>query len=285
MGFVRGGLFVVVSVLLFVSFLVGGALLTMSKSLEYDVLEPEFSAVANDLVGIDLNSNELDNFAEEIYYAEYNCDFWDCFGDGQPLFLVSEKARNYWNSKFYIVIGISFVLLVLMFFLVESKINFPFVVGILLVVASLPFVKLESFLLYFSENSVFQYLAIFFSKSFYVFFRMIVFGIVIFAIGILFKFFDFGFKIHGFFQRFRQKGMVEGGVKSNSQGISGSKGEEKSQVFVNKGGTKNKLVVRKKEVKDKIVVGKKEPIGKITLQKKAKKSSKNAPASVGKNFK
>lgn len=274
MGFIRGGLFVIVSVLLFVSFLVGGALLTMSKSLEYDVLEPEFSAVANDLVGVDLNSNELDNFAEEIYYAEYNCGFWDCFGDGQPLFLVSEKARDYWDSKFYFVVGISLVLVVLIFFLVESKINFPLVVGALLIVASLPFIKLESFLLYFSENGVFQYLAIFFSQSFYVFFRMIVLGVIIFVIGILFKFFDFGFKIHGFFQRFRQGGA--GGVVVK---------ESRDNVNVGNKEVKSKIVVKDKEIKSKIAVEKKIKPVKIVVQKKTKNPVGDKPLSVKKKTK
>ncbi|MBA7707240.1 hypothetical protein ES703_116109 [subsurface metagenome] len=44
----------------------------------------------------------ITNIVDDFYYAEYNCGFWDCFEKtGSPFFLISQKAKNYWNSKFY----------------------------------------------------------------------------------------------------------------------------------------------------------------------------------------
>jgi len=81
----------------------------------------------------------IETIVEEIYYKEYDCGFWDCFDESElPLFLVSEKAKNYWEEKFYFTVIAFAVLVVLIFFLVERKQNTLIVVGPVMVLSSIP---------------------------------------------------------------------------------------------------------------------------------------------------
>jgi hypothetical protein len=66
MGFFRGGLFVIFSVLFFVSLLIGNTLLILSLSLDYDVVKPEITSVINEIIEKD---NGFENKIKEIYPA------------------------------------------------------------------------------------------------------------------------------------------------------------------------------------------------------------------------
>src|SRR3989344_9484351 len=148
MGLIRGGLFVIASVLLFIALLVGNLFLTLNKSLEYENIQeklpslirsyaeeqfrltatinrefPTINAYCQNNSEYVFNEygrtfivpcgivsqgpeliveNEINRFVEETYYKDYNCNFWNCFKETEiPFFLVSEKAKNYWNEKFY----------------------------------------------------------------------------------------------------------------------------------------------------------------------------------------
>lgn len=161
----------------------------------------------------------ITNIVDDFYYAEYNCGFWDCFEKtGSPFFLISEKAKDYWNSKFYLVLIASFVLIVLIFFLVEKKSNLFVVAGSLLIISALPFMKLNSFVgsllnpfLSASgipsdmSSSFLNIFSIFFTKAYNVFLISVISGIVILSIGILLKLFGVGFTISNLFSRFQKK--------------------------------------------------------------------------------
>ncbi|MFC1682539.1 hypothetical protein ACFL0X_02895, partial [Nanoarchaeota archaeon] len=151
----------------------------------------------------------VDDFVESVYYDEYDCNFLDCFEkfseEGEPpFFLVSQKANDYCHSKFFLFLVISILLAVLIFFLVESKTSFPLTVGSLLLISALPFAKLESIFGFMSE-SFSGLFSIFISKSYRVFLVMFVIGLIVLGFGIVLKFFKIGFKISGFFQRFKKK--------------------------------------------------------------------------------
>jgi len=289
MGLIRGGLLFVVTVLLFLSFLVGNVFLTLNLSLDYDNVQPELTPVIRELAEseIDLNSivnekfesmelycqnnsnsevsdfvfNEygytfvipcdivfqgpvvvvdkgIENIVNEIYYKDYDCDFLDCFGRTEmPFFLISAKAKDYWQSKFYFSLLISFVLIGLMFFLVEQKFNLPVVVGILFIISSLPFMKLNWLLSFFSNSLYLQFFTVFFTKAYMVFLITFILGIVILALGIILKFFKFGFWISNLFDKFKKK----------STGKSKEKREkiiEKSEEKIVKE-EKNKKIIKK----------------------------------------
>jgi len=50
------------------------------------------------------------------YYKDYNCTFIECIQTkGESLALISEKAKTYWEEKFYSVALISLIIFVLLF--------------------------------------------------------------------------------------------------------------------------------------------------------------------------
>lgn len=152
--------------------------------------------------------HSINNLIENIYYKEYDCGFWECVKQadmGEPFVLVSEKAKDYWNNKFYLVLVISLVLIGLMFFLIETKHSLFFVVGGLLVIASLPFMKLNWLLSFISDESFLQFFTVFFTKAYNVFLISFIAGLAILGVGIGLKFFHIGFKISGFFQKKNEK--------------------------------------------------------------------------------
>ena len=138
----------------------------------------------------------VENAVDRIYYKEYNCDFWDCFDQEElPYFLVSAKARSYWMSKFYLALGASLILAILSFFLVENKKNFPIVLGALIVISALPFVKAEAFIGSVADSAYLGFVTLFISQAPNVFWVMFISGVVILGIGILIHFFHLGTKL------------------------------------------------------------------------------------------
>ncbi|MEJ2267795.1 MAG: hypothetical protein P8X70_01835 [Nanoarchaeota archaeon] len=150
------------------------------------------------------------DFIEKVYYQEYNCNFWDCFEKtNSPLFLVSEKAKNYWHNKFYFALLISLGLVGLSFLLVDKKSNVFFISGILLLVSSLPFVKLDSLLTFLSDKTLLRLLSIFFTESYTIFVVTLSISVILIGIGILFKFFKIGFKISNIFSKLFKKNKAK----------------------------------------------------------------------------
>ena len=134
----------------------------------------------------------IDNIIEQIYYDDYNCDFWNCFEVTElPLFLVSEKAKNYWQDKFYLTLIAFVVLVVLIFFLTENKQNTPIIVGSLLVLSSLPLLGIRKivgiFLGDFGDLGI-SFLNIFIGKANSVFWIVFIAGLILIGAGIALKF-------------------------------------------------------------------------------------------------
>lgn len=258
MGFIRGGLLVIASVLLFVILLAGSLMWTISLSLNYDNVKTGISEMVNsiaedagvkleeeltnklpfieeyctgnqeyvfDYEGYTLNipcdavsqgaegviSSALNNLVEDFYYKEYDCGFWDCFGKEElPLFLVSAKARDYWQGKFYWTLTASLVLIGAMFLFVHKKTNLPILAGSLIIVSSLPLLKLGDILARFSSDSnVLRVLTLFLSESNSVFWTMIVIGAVLLVVGIFLKLFKVGFAISNFIGKFKKTAKQE----------------------------------------------------------------------------
>ena len=45
-----------------------------------------------------------DNFIEQIYYANYECEFWDCVKKSEiPYVLISDKERLYWARNAFLL--------------------------------------------------------------------------------------------------------------------------------------------------------------------------------------
>ena len=145
----------------------------------------------------------IDSFVKEIYYKDYDCDFWSCMSESQyPTFLVSEKARDYWMGKFALSFFILLALLVLMYFLVEDKTNSFVIGGSLLVVGALPFLALNNILAPFFEKIYLDMFAAFFSSAHSVFIISLVIGLILLGLGIVFKTTRWG---NNFYQESRKK--------------------------------------------------------------------------------
>jgi len=162
--------------------------------------------------GEDAIINEMiKNLVDVVYYTNYDdCNFWDCGGDsGLPMFLVSKKAHDYWDSKFYLLLGISLILILASFFLIGKKTTTPILVGILSVIVSIPFLNLTSLFSLFLDPTIAQLLNIFFSQSFNVSLNFLIIGIILILAGIVFKIFKIGFFISNIFSKFQTKGKSD----------------------------------------------------------------------------
>lgn len=252
MGVIRGILSVIVTVLLFLSFIAGILLLTLSLSLNYNNLQKEAIPAVKDAIQEEYNLAEqvdieyplIETYCKEnadyvfsyeqftidvpcnvalqgtdaildegirdivhnIYYKEYNCGFLDCFKQSEvPLFLVSQKSYNFITYEFYLILAISLILIAAMFFLYEKKSNMFIVTGILLVISSLLFIKLDALLLVISNKTISKILGIFFSKAYFVALRVLIAGIIVILVGIVLKIFKAGFFIHKAISKIQKK--------------------------------------------------------------------------------
>jgi len=177
----------------------------------------------------------VNSLVEQYYYADYNCNFWDCFSEGDvPLFLISEKAQGYWQNRFYFALLLSVALAALVFLLVEKKTNFFLLVGGLTIISSLPLIKIgdvTSFSSGFFGNLgeyVSEIIVVFFNQSHSVFIKVLILGGVIVVTGIILKIFHIGFAISNFFEKIKSKKKV-GKIKS-TKGVINKNKEKSSKV-------------------------------------------------------
>ncbi len=135
--------------------------------------------------------SQVDKFIQENYYKNYNCTFIQCFKENSvPFFLISEMTKNYIKSKFYYIMVVSFVLLFLMFFLIEDKRNVLIILGILLVLSSLPLMKLSAFSSIGPNEFSSQIFSLFFEQAHKIFLWVFVIGLLIFGLGIGLRFWN-----------------------------------------------------------------------------------------------
>ncbi len=137
------------------------------------------------------------------YYTEYDCNFFDCIKQS-PFFLVSEKAYDYLNNKFYFFLGLSFILILGLFLFTEKKTNTFIIAGVLVIISSLIFFKIDSIFALFSDKLIFNLLGIFFSESFSFSVNFLIAGIILLVLGIIFKIFKLGFVIQKFISKFKK---------------------------------------------------------------------------------
>ncbi|MEK6833742.1 MAG: hypothetical protein AABY32_06895, partial [Nanoarchaeota archaeon] len=138
---------------------------------------------------------------DTIYYAEYNCEFWGCIKETSNLFvLFSEKAMDYWRDKFLLLVLVSFVLFVLIFLISKNKPVTVFITGILLVLSSLPFRKLN-WVLTFIPDKFSGIFSVFFTKSHNVFIIILIMGFIFIGIGLAFRFFGWSMNFMDWFSK------------------------------------------------------------------------------------
>lgn len=151
-------------------------------------------------------SYSIENVIEDFYYKSYECSFFECLkNQKEPFVLVSEKAKDYWVSKYKFALVAIIVLFFLLLLVMESKHSSLTVTGILMVVSALPFRKLNWAINLLPDGSVTDLFMAFFTKSYNVFMIMTIIGASLFAIGIAFEFLGFGLKFSKFIGLFKKK--------------------------------------------------------------------------------
>ena len=143
----------------------------------------------------------MDKLVEEVYYTEYNCEFWECVKKTDNfLVLISEKAYEYWRSKFLIFFLISIALFLLMFIVANRKSNAFILAGLVTIVSSLPFIKL-TWIARFLPASLREIFLSFFTRSHNVFIIMMAVGLFLLGLGIVFHFLKWGLQISKLFNK------------------------------------------------------------------------------------
>ena len=174
---------------------------------------------------------ELDVLINESYYKDYNCSFFDCFKEtNSPLFLISYHTQDYFNTKFYRFLFFSIILSGLVFILIDKKINFPFTIGLLLILSFIPVSLLDSIGTFLfklilssakfavsgiSSLDLKSFCLIFFTQSNSVFLTGLSIGLILIAITFFLKLFKVGFKVGKLFMR--KEKLVEKKVKPKKE--------------------------------------------------------------------
>jgi hypothetical protein len=135
----------------------------------------------------------ISDVINEVYYAEHTCeDFVKCllsFED--PLVLVSEEAKDYWQGKYYLTLIASIILIIIMFFTVSQISGLFTIIGVLLALSSLPFAVINKLFSLFGGEYL-QFASILFSQANNVFLMALITGIIVFGFGMALKFMSFG---------------------------------------------------------------------------------------------
>jgi hypothetical protein len=162
---------------------------------------------------------------EEAYYAEYDCEFWDCRKQGDPLFLFSQTAKDYWHAWFWKSLLASLVLAGTLLFFMEKRTNWPFLVGIILVVSGMLFLGLSWIFNAIADWEYAQLFTLFFTKIYVAFLYSFILGILLIGVGIVLKFLKFGSSVSKLFggkKKVKEKVVVKE-VPSSKKETKGSK--------------------------------------------------------------
>jgi hypothetical protein len=244
MGFIRGALVTLFSIILFFSLFLMSFSAILSSSLQHDVLQPVLKTSVSEILrgslgggsmfteqekaqmqnacliqeeytlsysgytsvipceiiqqGEDAIINyEAENLVNNIYYTEYNCEFWECVdasikSSSIPFVLISEKAREYWTKNFFILLGLSILIFAVIFMISRNRPGVFITGGVLLILSALPF-RILNWLLGLlggvipSEFS--GIFSVFFTKAYSVFKIILIIGIVFIIFGVLCKIF------------------------------------------------------------------------------------------------
>ncbi len=173
----------------------------------------------------------LDYLIKDFYYKDYNCSFVKCFEETDiPLFLVSNYAKDYWNSLYKKFLLFDLILIGLIILLVEKKSNSPILTGALFISSALIISQLKNIgtkiaklilspisLALSNEKSkeiIFQIVQIFFTESSKIFIWMFITGLILIAIGLILKLTNFGIKIKNWLEKIKDKKKLDN-IESN----------------------------------------------------------------------
>ncbi|MFW6283577.1 MAG: hypothetical protein ACOC1P_06020, partial [Minisyncoccales bacterium] len=213
-----------------------------------DVVEEEPEEILRDVVG---------DYFDRIYYKNYDCDFsitslfFDCFTKYKsPFFLISEQAKNYWYNKFVLLLLVNIALAGAMFLFIENRSNWFLVVGIFLIIASLPFLSLKWIML-FLDNQYLEIYSVLFTQYNETFLISVLAGVLMIALGIGFKFFKLGFYISGKFDNLSKKFSKKRDSEKDSSSEDSEKTKEDKKPEKDKSESEGKKTSKKEKKPEK----------------------------------
>jgi hypothetical protein len=144
----------------------------------------------------------INNFVRDLYYENYNCNYWDCIDKYSLTFLISEKSRSYWQNWLYYSMTALIISAAALFLLIKKKRHSPFLIGATMLFSSAIILAIVRLLKSISNPDISQMIMIFFSKSNYVFVRLLIIGAIIMLIGLAMELFHVEFKIYNLLSKF-----------------------------------------------------------------------------------
>lgn len=180
-----------------------------------------------------LINDTMKNVIKSVYYAKYNCGYWDCFSsasastNGIPLFLVSEKSYEYWKRIFDYSIASSILLIGLFVLLSKKRESSSLPVGILLALSALPLLAIQK-VISGLPNMVSGITSLFFSQTNYVFVRMIIAGGILTAAGIAVRIAVGGSRLYDHFHKKGDGKNQESNPEEKPANQKGNKNEPKN---------------------------------------------------------
>jgi|WetSurMetagenome_2_1015567.scaffolds.fasta_scaffold81869_3 hypothetical protein len=147
----------------------------------------------------------INQFIHQVYYNDYGCHFSQCFKQQKiPLFLISKLSHDFFLKFFLLSVLILLVLLALGFLLIEKKTSLPILAGSVLILASLPFLKIGNLLTFFPDKLYVQLLKIFFSQSRTIAIIFLILSGILIIIGVILKIFKIGLSATKFVSKIKK---------------------------------------------------------------------------------
>lgn len=154
---------------------------------------------------------------EDLYYKTYDCSFWECLKqDSTSFVLVSEKSKEYWSDMYSYSLFATIAIFLLLLLVIEAKHSTLTITGVLMIVASYPFRKLNWVLGFLPDGNLTDLFLALFAKSYNVFLITMIIGFALFAVGIGFEFLGFGLWFSKLIGAFKKDKKKKGKVKLSS---------------------------------------------------------------------
>jgi len=165
-----------------------------------------------------IGSLGVEQQVKKLYFKEYDCSFFEClFEEENSLFFVSNEAKEYVDSKLYYVVVACIVLICLGFLFAENRKSFIVLLGICFILSSFGMKFIVSILMKTMSLSFWNLLGIetifsfsvFSDTASFVFWVMIVVGIILVVVGLGLKLAHVGNKIGNLFKKKDKPETVE----------------------------------------------------------------------------
>ncbi len=175
--------------LLFASLVMVNLFLVLYLSLDYENVEPKILSFIPD-------SADKTQMAQDMYYKEYGCGFFDCLKKGyDPSFVISKHSQDYWKNWFYISIFVTILLAIAMFYAIDNTSHFLIALGSALIASALTFSTVNIFVIFgkiFNVSVLTEFVIVMFSEVTRVFLVLFIAGILLLILGFGLKFFYYG---------------------------------------------------------------------------------------------